>query len=1073
MSLADDQVYDVRKVGFVFAAASLALLGSCGWWVWVDYHRPWRHWQREHHAWKAFFAHADRVSLEQGDSLRSEAETEQIIARDRAWQSWVHRTLINLPLLDFLAPPGTPGRQAVREVRVPDVPIDLHFARVDRRDRCMSCHAAVDDPRFMPARLDDCLRDFTAKAPAHLRRDSVLMAHPQLDLFVGADSPHPVERFGCTVCHQGNGLELDVALAGHREAETVQNASFAMHGLLINRADTPANGWPRPMLEQRYVQARCAFCHTQIADLMTPDGRNAGARLDEGRYLAERLGCVNCHLAPGLENARQVGPDLSRIATKLDPGFVQRWVLDPKAFRPATYMPSSLIDQRVDVEPRRRMEAVAIAAYLFAVSEAAAPQDPGALEAPTSAHVSRGRALFEQRGCLACHVALGHRPVGPGNPFEDTLGTLWIGSELAAERERALREANEGTPLTDDELSAIDEAAFTRAAEMAYPQQVGYAMTHLADERATLFGAGIARPPTFTRFAPELSRLADKLPNDGRAGAWLRGWLRDPGEYDPASRMPDPRLADDEADAIAVYLLTLKGGGAFDVSRLDQDAIRDELTRIRDGMMAEWAPDARDATTTRWVAMGADRIAHYACARCHLIPGFEEAPRPGPSFTHWADKPFEQLDFGLALARTPQPGQETATETALEPTRASFAWHKIRTPRIYDRGLDKPLHERLRMPGFGFDVATTEALVTWLLSQSASTARGDARIAYEQTPAGDVAAGRLLARQLNCMACHPLDGNAAVFDQYVTVALGPELVFAAEQAPPRLRAEGAKVDAAWLYDYLRQVTDLRPWLGTRMPDFRLDAASARALTAYLVRLGQREADWLGDRLDRLSENRSGKESTYRDDADRQDLIRYARLHQLLPEGQWPTATSTRMVPSSTRRVSADAREEIRGDTQFLRSLLDVPFPLGAEPVKPYPPERVADGRALFLALECLACHAFGDASAPGANRSPTAPNLALVADRLRPDWTRAWLEAPLRIEPGTQMPSLFGRGEQSAFAEFDDARRSAIGDRLSHPSVLDDPGAQIEAITAFMYAASAQGQTVTQPGGVPAVEPDE
>ena len=30
-------------------------------------------------------------------------------------------------------------------------------------------------------------------------------AHPRLDLFVDSNSPHPMEKFGCTICHAGQG----------------------------------------------------------------------------------------------------------------------------------------------------------------------------------------------------------------------------------------------------------------------------------------------------------------------------------------------------------------------------------------------------------------------------------------------------------------------------------------------------------------------------------------------------------------------------------------------------------------------------------------------------------------------------------------------------------------------------------------------------------------------------------------------------------------------------------------------------------------------------------------------------
>src|SRR5207244_2239306 len=40
-------------------------------------------------------------------------------------------------------------------------------------------------------------------------------AHPRLDLFVDSNSPHPMQSFGCTICHNGQGSATDFELASH------------------------------------------------------------------------------------------------------------------------------------------------------------------------------------------------------------------------------------------------------------------------------------------------------------------------------------------------------------------------------------------------------------------------------------------------------------------------------------------------------------------------------------------------------------------------------------------------------------------------------------------------------------------------------------------------------------------------------------------------------------------------------------------------------------------------------------------------------------------------------------------
>jgi hypothetical protein len=116
-----DEVYSLRKVGLAFALASLALLASLLWWVWVDHARPWREWQRQYHETRALLAN-------------KKTETTP------AW--------FNLPFIDFLAPRGTPGRQEILQVSPPGIHHDLYFVRSPRTDRCMPCHAAIADPAF-------------------------------------------------------------------------------------------------------------------------------------------------------------------------------------------------------------------------------------------------------------------------------------------------------------------------------------------------------------------------------------------------------------------------------------------------------------------------------------------------------------------------------------------------------------------------------------------------------------------------------------------------------------------------------------------------------------------------------------------------------------------------------------------------------------------------------------------------------------------------------------------------------------------------------------------------------------
>ncbi|RMD81810.1 MAG: hypothetical protein D6815_10825 [Candidatus Dadabacteria bacterium] len=222
---------------------------------------------------------------------------------------------------------------------------------VDRVDRCVNCHAAIDKEGF-----EDL--------------PNPLKTHPDREYYLGNHDPR---RFGCTPCHGGQGASIN----------SVEQA----HGLV--------EFWEDPLLDVRdKVQARCLKCHGSVLGLR---GAEVAAR---GERLFRELGCHGCHLLEGFENLPKVGPSLERIAAKVSPEWLVEWIQDPTAFRPRTRMPSFFLS---------REEAIAIAAYLLDASAEAsrtwlAQEQPVAL-APggRQALAEQGRRLIDSIGCRGCH----------------------------------------------------------------------------------------------------------------------------------------------------------------------------------------------------------------------------------------------------------------------------------------------------------------------------------------------------------------------------------------------------------------------------------------------------------------------------------------------------------------------------------------------------------------------------------------------------------------------------------------------------------------------------------------------
>ena len=138
--------YNLPRLRVIFACASVALLASLIWLIKVDHDRPWRRFQADHAELQ--------VSLAYLDILAAETDADRDAARER-YEAWSRGRggLFNLPLFDFAAPSSTPGHAEIRQIVLPDVRRDLHFAESATTDRCMTCHVGIDDPQLTTSQL--------------------------------------------------------------------------------------------------------------------------------------------------------------------------------------------------------------------------------------------------------------------------------------------------------------------------------------------------------------------------------------------------------------------------------------------------------------------------------------------------------------------------------------------------------------------------------------------------------------------------------------------------------------------------------------------------------------------------------------------------------------------------------------------------------------------------------------------------------------------------------------------------------------------------------------------------------
>ncbi|MFN7765828.1 MAG: family 16 glycoside hydrolase, partial [Planctomycetaceae bacterium] len=122
-----------------------------------------------------------------------------------------------------------------------------------------------------------------------------------------------------------------------------------------------------------------------------------GENVAGGRLLLTELNCTVCHAAPeALANSliRRPGPVLDQIGERTRPEWLLAYLADPHGVKPGTAMPDLL---RGLPEAERAPAAKALA-HLLASTGTLAEKSSDAQA------IGRGKTLFHQIGCVACHA---------------------------------------------------------------------------------------------------------------------------------------------------------------------------------------------------------------------------------------------------------------------------------------------------------------------------------------------------------------------------------------------------------------------------------------------------------------------------------------------------------------------------------------------------------------------------------------------------------------------------------------------------------------------------------------------
>lgn len=232
------------------------------------------------------------------------------------------------------------------------LPVEIRqivLPELDRVDRCTTCHLAVEDPSY-------------GGFP------QPLAYHPNHD-------QHPFDKFGCTICHEGQGR------ATTREAA---------HGHVPH--------WERPMLPMKYIESACAKCH------LPEDVPNA-PQVARGRAVFEELGCIGCHKLHGVGG--MLGPELDNVGTRRSPEWLMTHFKNPAAVSPGSAMP-----------PVQAGDADLQALTLYVLSFTGEKLGAYHVSMKTIPGPVAGRRIFQEKGCIGCH-SIGGKGGAIGPPLDE------------------------------------------------------------------------------------------------------------------------------------------------------------------------------------------------------------------------------------------------------------------------------------------------------------------------------------------------------------------------------------------------------------------------------------------------------------------------------------------------------------------------------------------------------------------------------------------------------------------------------------------------------------------------------
>ena len=340
--------------------------------------------------------------------------------------------------------------------------------------------------------------------------------------------------------------------------------------------------------------------------------------------------CASCHAvqnAAGNLVGGDVGPELTRVGSKVKPEWLQAWIRNPRTYDPATGMPHyRFTDAQV----------ATLSGFLLAKSDSDLLANVH-LDAATPEQIAHGKRLVSDYGCASCHEIAGVKRPENFAPELSRIGSKPITQliflpgmqhtlpEYIAGKIKQPRAFSPGLKMPQYTFTPAQIDALTTALlslnDRSYtiPPTLAVAATPESDyQPAGKAGKLMSDLACFSchringhggDMAPDLTWEGSSVQRD-----WLAQFLKNPGTLRPAliRRMPKFNLSDPEINELTDYIMTVYQSPGVD----------------RDSMALSGYPQGQ-------VELGKQLFyGKYSCQGCHIVDTKTDKGYIGPTLTH-------------------------------------------------------------------------------------------------------------------------------------------------------------------------------------------------------------------------------------------------------------------------------------------------------------------------------------------------------------------------------------------------------------------------------------------------------